>query len=123
MNKKPYTLKTIKGIKTVIYPIKGVETVRVELVFKTGSFYETSKKWGGLHFLEHLMNDGTKDFPTRMELGKFKEKHGLISNAYTGGKEFGFFTKGPHYSLEPALKLINQLAFFPLIKTSDFAHE
>jgi len=123
MNKKPYTLKTIKGIKTVIYPIKGVETVRVELVFKTGSFYETGKKWGGLHFLEHLINDGTKDFPTRMELGKFKEKHGLISNAYTGGKEFGFLTKGPHYSLEAALKLINQLAFSPLIKQSDFARE
>jgi len=123
MSTKPYTLKTIKGIKTAIYPIKGVETVRVELIFKTGSFYETGKKWGGLHFLEHLMNDGTKDFPTRMELGKFKEKHGLISNAYTGGKEFGFLTKGPHYSLEPALKLVSQLAFSPLIKTSDFAHE
>lgn len=123
MNKKPYILKTIKGIKTVIYPVKGVETVRVELVFETGSSYEIGKKWGGLHFLEHLINDGTKDFSTRMALGKFKEKHGLISNAYTGNRQLGFFTKGPHYSLEQALKLINQFAFSPLIKSSDFVHE
>ena len=123
MNIKPYSLKKIKGIKTIIYPIKGVETVKLELVFKTGSFHETGKKWGGLHFLEHLMNQGTEDFPTKIEIGKFKEKHGLISNAYTGGNRFGFFVKGPHYSLEPALKLINQFAFSPLIRSSDFARE
>ncbi len=123
MSTKPYTLKTIKGIKTIIYPIKGVETVRVELVFKTGSFYESGKKWGGLHFLEHLMNNGTKDFPTEMEIGKFEEKHGLVSNAYTGGNRLGFFTKGPHYSLEAALKLINQFVFHPLIKQSNFTRE
>ena len=123
MNKKPYTLKTIKGIKTIVYPIKGVETVRVELVFKTGSFYETGKKWGGLHFLEHIMNQGTEDLPTNIKIGKFREKYGLISNAYTGSEEFGFLIKGPHYSLEPALWLINQLVFHPLIKQSDFARE
>lgn len=119
----PYILKTIKGIKTVIYPIEGVETVRVELAFKAGSHYETGKNWGGMHFLEHIVILGTDKFPTKMVAGEFKEKHGLVSNAYTGGTRFGIWTKGPHYSIEQALDLINQQAFHPLIRKSDFARE
>lgn len=123
MNTKSYTFKTIKGIKTIIYPIEGVETVRVELVFKAGSHYEKGKNWGGMHFLEHIVILGTDKFPTKMAAGKFKEKHGLISNAYVGGIPFGIWTKGPHYSIKQALDLVNQQAFHPLIRENDFARE
>ncbi len=80
--KRKYLLTKINGIKTILYPIKDVEAIKVELQIKSGSSVET-KNWGAIHLLEHFTHQGTNKFPTREAIENFKEKHGLITNAYT----------------------------------------
>lgn len=105
----------INSIKSAILPLKESTAIKIELIFKAGSWYEKGDHWGAFHLLEHLLHQGTEKFPSETKLENFKEKHGLSSNASTGGDNLHFWVKGPHYSLKQALELLSQLVFHPLL--------
>lgn len=120
---KNYTIANINGIKTVIYPLKDISAIKVELLVKAGSRYETKDSWGAFHLLEHLSSQKTEKFTSKYELNLFQEKHGLTSNAYTGENRVGFWVKGPYYSLKQALELLNQEVFHPTFSQKFFTKE
>ena len=118
-----YTRTKINNIDTVIYPFNDVFAIKIELTIKAGSYYEPGKNWGAFHLLEHLVHQGTKKLPTNLDIELFKEKHGLLSNAYTAGDHLKFWVKTPHYSLKPALELLNQIVFQPIISKERLGKE
>jgi len=118
-----YTLTTINGINTVIFPLSDISAIKVELLVRAGSRYETGPQWGAFHFLEHLTFQGTDKFPSRYHLDLYTQEHGLIDNAYTGEKRLGFWVKAPYKSIAPALEVINQLAFHPKFPSEAFPKE
>lgn len=111
--KHNYKLTTINGIKTILYPMKSVGAIKIELQIRSGSSHETDKNWGALHFLEHLTHQGTKKFTNKAEIEDFKEKYGLRTNAYTNTNRIGYWAKGPSSSLKQAIIWLNELAFNP----------
>ncbi len=123
MSKIPYTITRINGIQTVLYPIKDIPAVLAEMMIKAGSWYESFEHWGAFHLIEHLCHQGTKGFPTALDLELFKEDHGLTGNAYTGGDRVGFWLKGPDYSVEALLEFLNQIVYQPLLEQKNFAKE
>lgn len=114
---------TINGIDTTILPLKETTAIKVELFIKAGSWYEKGDQWGAFHLLEHLLHQGTQKFPSSLQIEKYKEKHGLSSNASTGGDRTHFWVKGPYYSLKPALNFLSQLVFHPLLSASSLDKE
>src|SRR5688572_29314274 len=110
---RPYQITTINGIKTILYPLSNLPSIKLQLLVKAGSWHEAGESWGALHLLEHLVHKGTKKFINRNKIELYKETHGLTSNAYTGGGITGFWVKGPYYSITQAITLLNQIVFRP----------
>ena len=121
--KRRYKVVTINGIKTVLYPIRDVGAVKLELNIRAGSAHEKGDNWGAFHFMEHLAYQGTKKFPTRFKIEDFKERHGLKGGAYVSNDRTGYWVKASHLSLEPALAWINEQAFNPTFPQESFVKE
>lgn len=83
MNKfKEFKLKN--GIKGVIIPIEGLNSVTVEVFLKIGSKYESKNEFGMSHFLEHMAFKGTKKRPSPDSINKEIDSKGAGYNASTG---------------------------------------
>lgn len=111
--KKPYEIHNVAGIKTVFYPLKELPAVVLRLVVHAGSWFENEGEDGAFHLLEHLTCQKTVGFPSMQMIEEFKEENGLYSNAYTGGRRLGYIVKGPDFSLDAAVHLLNQQVFQP----------
>jgi len=61
--KRRYKVVTINGIKTVLYPIRDVGAVKLELNIRAGSAHEKGDNWGAfsLHGTSRL--PGNQKFP------------------------------------------------------------
>ena len=70
------------GVRVMLVPMTGVESVAVGVYIGTGSRYETSNNNGISHFLEHMVFKGTKKFPTHKDTS-YLEGLGAIQNAWT----------------------------------------
>jgi predicted Zn-dependent peptidase len=83
MNKfKEFKLKN--GVKGVIVPVEGLNSVTVEVFLKIGSKYESKGEFGMSHFLEHMAFKGTKKRPRADLINKEIDGKGAAYNAGTG---------------------------------------
>lgn len=113
----------VNGAKIGVYPMREVEAVEINMLFKAGSRYENGKHWGAMHLLEHMTFEGAKHLPTRRDLDEFEERNGIANNAFTGGAYMGFWFRFPSQSLESVLKLIDGFVFNPIVPTGPLARE
>lgn len=115
-----YRLKN--GVRVVLVPMAGVESVAVGVYVETGSRYETPKINGISHFLEHMVFKGTKKFPTHKDTS-YLEGLGAIQNAWTGVDATCYWTKIPVDYWEKGLELVADLALNPTIPSRDLEIE
>lgn len=114
--------KLDNGVRVVLVPMAGVESIGVGVYVQTGSRYETPKINGISHFLEHMVFKGTKNYPTHTDTSRL-EGLGAIQNAWTDVDATAYWCKIPADRWVEALDLIKDLALNPTIPEKDLEIE
>lgn len=100
-----------------------VESVTALVLIGVGSRYEEKKDNGMSHFLEHVVWDGTKTWPTSLALATALDSVGASHNAFTGKEYTGYFVKSAAKHLPLAINLLADLICHPLILESEVEKE
>jgi len=119
---KPSILHLNKA-KVVLFPIKSVRSIEIDITIKCGNWYETGDNWGVFHFLEHMILQGTKNLPSSEKISEFAKENGIYYNASTGGKEINIPLNIPDINLDPGLKMLEEIVFNPLISEEKMPNE
>src|SRR5688572_28709754 len=96
----------IDGVKVALYKMSSIEVVVVNVDFKAGSAYESPERWGAVHFMEHMVHEGTTRFTRRGDLEGFKEENGIHQNASTSGTCLSFEASFPTVSMKAGFSLL-----------------
>ncbi len=104
----------LKNGATIIFQKKASKSVAVEVMFKTGSNFESKKMAGIAHFLEHMLFEGTKKRKDSREIANEIEKYGGEFNAYTTGDRTAFFIKIISKRFEIALDILSDMVANPV---------
>lgn len=114
--------KLRNGVRVVLVPMTGVESVAVGVYVETGSRYEAREINGLSHFLEHMAFKGTKKLPTRKDTSKL-EALGAIQNAWTDVDGTAYWCKIPADKWREGLEVAKELALYPVIPEKDLEIE
>lgn len=111
----PYEKVTLpNGVRIVLVPMQGVNSVATSVMVGVGSRYETKAINGVSHFLEHMVFKGTKKYPTTDDVNVI-ERIGGLQNAYTDIDITNYHNKVLSTDWELALEINKELALKPLI--------
>jgi predicted Zn-dependent peptidase len=114
--------KLDNGVRVVLCPMSGVESLAVGVFVETGSRYETPAINGISHFLEHMVFKGTRKFPTPKDTSQL-EGLGAIQNAWTDIDATSFYCKIPADRWREGLEMVKELALYPTIPVRDLEIE
>jgi predicted Zn-dependent peptidase len=120
---RKYTITKINKTKVVLYPIKNVRSIQINLTIKCGSWYENKDNRGYFHFLEHMLFHGNRTFHSTEEMMAFTKDNGIYTNASTSGKEINFFLEVPDVNLTNGLKVFEETIFYPLFPEDKIKNE
>lgn len=113
---KPYEKTTLpNGVRLILVPMAGVNSVATSVMVAVGSRYETPQISGVSHFLEHMVFKGTEKFPTTDDVNAI-ERVGGIQNAYTDIDITNFHNKVLSTDWSLALEINKELALAPRIE-------
>lgn len=103
--------KLNNGIRVVIVPIKGLNSVTVEAFLKIGSKYESKEEAGMSHFLEHMAFKGTKKRPTATLINQEMDIKGVNYNAGTGHEMTSYYITTVKKNIPWAVEMIADMLF------------
>lgn len=104
-----YKLKN--GLRVMMVPSEGTETVTVLVLVRVGSRYEYKTLSGASHFIEHLLFKGTKKRPTAQHISRALDALGAEFNAYTNKHVTGYYIKVDKSALPLALDILSDMIF------------
>ncbi len=111
------------GLSVYIKEKFNVPIVTIQLWVKTGSIHEDKYLGCGLsHFLEHMMFQGTKNYP-KLELSDKVSKMGGNINAYTSYGCTVYHIDLPADKLEHGIDMLSEIAMSPLFPKDAFLDE
>ncbi len=116
-----YTLDN--GMRVMLAPVKGTDTVSVLVLVRVGSRYEYAKINGASHFIEHMMFKGTKRRPTAQHISRALDAVGADYNAFTGKNITGYYVKVDKSYLELGVDLIDDMLFSSKFDASEMNRE
>lgn len=97
------------GLRVVVCPMPGTNTVTVLALIGTGSKYESKEKNGISHFLEHMLFKGTTRRPTSLDISMVLDSVGGEFNAFTGKEYTGYYAKVDVMHQDLAFDLISDM--------------
>ena len=103
--------KLKNGVRGVIIPIKGLNSVTVEVFLKVGSKYESKNEFGMSHFLEHMAFKGTEKRPTASLINKEIDSKGAAYNAGTGHEMTSYYITTVKENVPWATELLSDMLF------------
>ena len=109
MSIKQYTLDN--GLRVILAPVVGTDTVSVLTFVRVGSRYEYQKINGSSHFIEHILFKGTKRRPTAQHISRALDAIGADYNAFTGKNLTGYYVKVDKSHLELGIDIIDDMLF------------
>lgn len=109
MKFKEFKLKN--EARGVIVPLKGLNSVTVEVFFKIGSKYEAEGEFGMSHFLEHMAFKGTIKRPTAVLINKEMDSKGASYNAGTGHEMTSYHITTIKENIPWALEMLSDILF------------
>lgn len=113
--KLPYERTVLpNGVRLLLIPMDGLNSVATSVMVAVGSRYETPQVNGISHFLEHMVFKGTKKFPTTDDVNII-ERSGGLQNAYTDVDITNFHNKVLSTDWRLALEVNRELALAPLL--------
>lgn len=114
--KHPYEKITLNnGVRLMMVPMEGVNSVATSVMVPVGSRYETPDINGISHFLEHMVFKGTKKYPTTEDVNTI-ERAGGLQNAYTDIDITNYHNKVLSTDWSLALDINRELAIAPLLE-------
>ena len=119
--KNRYTLDN--GMRVMLAPVNGTDTVSVLVLVRVGSRYEYAKINGASHFIEHMMFKGTKRRPTAQHISRALDAVGADYNAFTGKNVTGYYVKVDKSHLELGVDLIDDMLFKSKFDASEMNRE
>lgn len=102
-------------LRIVTYQMPATKSVTIEVAIKAGPRYESGKNAGTAHFLEHMLFEGTKRFPSAKELALYLESVGGRSGAWTSKESVVYYVKVPSQHLEVAFDYLSEILFNSLV--------
>lgn len=99
------------GLQVLMHQAVALNSVTIEVAIKAGPRYEDQNNIGIAHFLEHMLFEGTKRFPTSKELALFLENKGGISGAWTNKENVIYYVKVPKWHIETAFDYLSEILF------------
>lgn len=116
---QPYQVIVLQnGMRVLLYPQEHVHSVSVLAMIRAGHLAETPQNNGVAHLLEHMIFDGTKEYPSYKALSN---KFDLIAGEYGASTSYEKISIGGSFvdeEITNALEVLNQLMFEPLLKES-----
>jgi predicted Zn-dependent peptidase len=83
---------------------------------KTGSSFENSKKYYGIsHYLEHMLFNGSKNYPDGPQVQKDLASYGIIENAWTFYSITHYFMISPLQSFKKGFDILHDRVVNPLL--------
>lgn len=113
----------VNKAKIVIYPIKNIRSIEINAMVNLGGWYESPQDFGVSHFLEHMLFQGTRKFPTSETISGFTKENGIYTNAYTNGKNINFYLNLPDINLDKGLKILEEMIFYPTFPQQVMSNE
>ncbi|MFH1375441.1 MAG: pitrilysin family protein [Patescibacteria group bacterium] len=104
------------GLKVVTKSLAGTEAITCLVLVGAGSRYETKKRNGLSHFLEHMFFKGGEKFKNTKEVSEAVDAVGGDFNAFTGKEYAGYFVKVRSEKAEIAYDVLSDMlvsATFP----------
>ncbi|KKW31296.1 MAG: Peptidase M16 domain protein [Candidatus Uhrbacteria bacterium GW2011_GWA2_52_8d] len=99
------------GLRVLLAPVNGTDTVSVLVLVRVGSRYEPAHLNGSCHFIEHMMFKGTRRRPTAQHISRTLDAIGADFNAFTGKNYTGYYVKVDKSHLELGLDIIDDMIF------------
>lgn len=119
-----YSLIRLKnGLTLILQRMPEVHSVSVYISVRAGSRYETKETAGLAHFLEHMLFEGTKLYPTAKKLAEQIERVGGYSGAYTNREYVIYSVKVFEKHLEIAFKYLSQIIFNSILESKTVEKE
>lgn len=119
----PYEKHTFSnGLRLILVPMEGVDSVATAVMVGVGSRYETKAINGVSHFLEHMVFKGTKKYPTTEDVNII-ERIGGLQNAYTDVDITNYHNKVLSTDWALALEINRELATAPLLEQKHIDRE
>ncbi len=115
--------KLANGVRTLIIPMPGVESVTAMILVKTGSRNETPEQSGISHVLEHMLFKGTKKYPSPMAIAETVDSIGAEQNAFTSKEYTGYYITSAARHLPLILDIQSEMINRPLIPSDDLKRE
>lgn len=111
------------GLTGVFYPIKSAKSISVYVSVGAGPQYEDSRTNGLAHFLEHMLFEGTEEYPSSKKLAEYIENIGGMSGAWTDKEFVVYYAKVPTGRLKFAINYLSQIFFKTLLRIEDIEKE
>ena len=103
-------LKTSSGVPLYVMHLPHANTVAAGVLVKAGTRDENWPEEAGLaHALEHMVFQGTKQFPDSQKLSAYLEEIGGYSNAFTSKEGTFFYCRIPKEEKERSVIFLDQL--------------
>lgn len=104
-----HTKITLKnGLRIVLVPLQGNQTVTAMVLVEAGSNYEDKKVNGISHFLEHMCFKGTEN-RTCTQITFELDAIGAESNAFTGNEYTGYYAKSETRHLPKLISVLSDI--------------
>jgi len=108
---EPTIHKLPNGLTAIYQRNQTINSVSIYITVGAGPRYEDRKSAGLAHFLEHMLFEGTKNIPTSKDVGRYIEKIGGQSSAWTDKEYVTFYVKVPGKHIEKAFYYLSEILF------------
>ena len=115
--------KLSNGVRVLLVPMAGVESVTTMILVKTGSRNETEEQAGISHVLEHMVFKGTKKYPSPMAIAEAVDGIGAEQNAFTSKEYTGYYITSAAQHMPLALDIQSEMLTVPLLPQDDLNRE
>lgn len=103
--------KLENGVRGIVIPVPGLNSVTVEVFLKIGSKYEFRGEFGMSHFLEHMAFKGTEKRPTASLINKEIDSKGAAYNAGTGHEMTSYHITTIKENTAWAIEMLSDILF------------
>ncbi|QSH39576.1 insulinase family protein [Candidatus Kaiserbacteria bacterium] len=121
MKFETHTLKN--GMRVLLAPSTGSESVTVMVMTGTGSRYETKEENGMAHFLEHMLFKGTKNRKSARIIAEEIDAVGGQMNAFTSKDHTAYYAKVDKKHISTALSVISDIFLNPTLPPEEIKRE
>ena len=121
MKFETHTLKN--GLRIVLAPVKGAESVTVMVMAGTGSRFESEYENGMAHFLEHMLFKGTKKRPKVKIIAEELDGVGGMFNAFTSKDHTAYYAKVDKRHFKTAFDVISDIFLNATLPAKEITRE